>query len=124
MPNASESAIRAARRSAAIRLDGLARPRAGDVECRAVIGRCADERQSQRDVDRPVESQRLDRDQRLIVIHADRAVVGPARGFMEHGVGGKRASDVDALGAQRCDGRSDDCLILGSERAVLAGMGI
>ena len=62
------AAIRAARRNAAIRLDGLARPGAGDVECGAVVRRGADERQAQRDVDRVVERQRLGRDQRLIVI--------------------------------------------------------
>ena len=65
---------------------------AGDVEGGAVIGRGADERQSQRDVDGVLEGDGLDRDQRLIVIHADRAVIGFARGFVEHGVGGQRAA--------------------------------
>ena len=84
--------------SAAIRLDGLARAGAGDVEGGAVIRRGADERQAERDVDGVVERQRLDRDQRLIVIHAERAVVGLARGRVEHRVGGQRPARVDALG--------------------------
>ena len=52
---------------------------AGDVEGGAVIGRGAHERQAERDVDGVVEGQRLDRDQRLVVIHAQRGVVGLAR---------------------------------------------
>ena len=52
---------------------------AGDVEGGAVVGRGAHERQAERDVDRVVERQRLDRDQRLVVIHAERGVVGLAR---------------------------------------------
>ena len=74
---------------------------AGDIEGGAVIGRGADERQAERDVDAIVEGERLDRDQRLIVIHADRAVVSLARGFVEHGVGRQRPSGVDAFVAQR-----------------------
>ena len=53
-------------------------PGAGDVERRAVIGRGAHERQAERDVDRVIERERLDRDQRLIVIHRERHVVGRA----------------------------------------------
>ena len=66
-------------RSAAIRLAGIGAAGAGDVEGGAVVGRGAHERQAQRDVDRVVERQRLDRDQRLVVIHAERDVVGRAR---------------------------------------------
>ena len=51
---------------------------AGDVERGAVVGRGAHEGQAERDVDRFVEGERLDRDQRLIVIHAERGVVGLA----------------------------------------------
>ena len=97
---------------------------AGDVEGGAVIGRGANERQPQRDVDGVVERQRLDRDQRLVVIHADRAVIGFARGFVEHGVGRQRPPDLDALAAQDFDGRRHDALLLGAERAVFAGMGL
>ena len=100
---------RAARRprreacSAAIRLAGLALAGAGDVERGAVVGRGAHERQAERDVDRMVEGQRLDRDQRLVVIHAERGVVGRARRRVEHGVGRQRPARVDAVGAQPLD---------------------
>ena len=89
-----------------------------------MIRRGANERQTQRDVDGVVECQRLDRDQRLVVIHADRAVVGFARGFVEHGVGGQRPPDFDAFAAQDFDRRRHDGLVLGAERAVFAGMRI
>ena len=89
-----------------------------------MIGRGADERQSQRDVDGVVEGQRLDRDQRLIVIHADRAIIGLARGVVEHGVRRQRSPDLDAVAAQDFDGGRHDGRLLGAERAVLAGVGI
>ena len=62
------------------------------------------------------------RDQRLVVIHADRDVVAPARRGMEHRVGRHRAGDVDAGFAQRFDRGRDDLDILAADRAVLAGM--
>ena len=64
-----------ARRKAAIRLDGSALPSSGDVEGRAVIGRGAHERQAQGDVHRGIEGERLDRDERLIMVHADCDIV-------------------------------------------------
>ena len=97
---------------------------AGNVEGGAVIRRGADERQSERDVDGVLEGDGLDRDQRLVVIHADRAVIGLARGVVEHGVRRQRAASLDALGAQGFDGRRDDVDLFGAERAVFAGMRI
>ena len=81
---------------------------AGDVEGGAVIGRGAHERQAERDVDGVVEGQRLDRDQRLVVIHAERGVVGLARRLVEHGVGGQRPARIDAVGDQPLDRRLHD----------------
>src|SRR3546814_4704265 len=71
----------------------------------AMVGRGAHDRQAQRDVDAVVEVQRLDRDQRLVVIHAQRRVIGLARAGVEHAVGGQRTHDVHALRAQ---GRSEE----------------
>ena len=51
----------------------------GDVERGAMIGRGADDRQAERDVDRFLEMERLDRDQRLVVVHAQRRIVIGAR---------------------------------------------
>ena len=46
-----------------------------------MVGRGADDRQPQRDVDRFLEMHRLDRDQRLVVVHAQgRVVARPGRG--------------------------------------------
>ena len=87
-----------------------------------MVGRGADEGQAESDIDAVVERQRLDRDQRLIVIHPDGAIVARAGGGVEHGVGGQRAAHVDAFAAQRRDRRCDDVAVLKAERAVLAGM--
>src|SRR5213078_4500844 len=97
---------------------------AGNVKRRAMVGRGSNERQSQRDVDGVLERQRLDRDQRLVVIHADRAVIGFARGIVEHSVRGQWPPDLDALAAQDFDRRRNDGLILTAERAVFASMRI
>ena len=89
-----------------------------------MIGRGAHERQAERHIDRVIEGQRLDRDQRLVVIHAHRHVVGRARPLMEHGVGRQRPERVDALGLQPRDRRRHDGAIFLAERAVFAGMRI
>ena len=93
-------------RSAAIRLVGSALPLPAMSKRRAMVGRGADEGQAQRDVDAVVEGERLDRDQRLVVIHADaprrsrRARVG-----VEHGVGAAAGRVASMPLAQRRDGR-------------------
>ena len=66
--------------------------------------------------------QRLDRDQRLVVVHAQRRVIiGPAPG-VEHGVGGVGAAHPPAFRGERGDRRLDDLDLLAAERAALAGM--
>jgi len=87
-----------------------------------VIGRSAHERQAERDVDAVIEGERLDRDQRLVVIHTQGNVVAGARASMEQRVGGQRADRVDAFGAQRRDRGGDDVAIFLAERTVLAGV--
>ncbi len=74
---------------------------------------------------RVVEGQRLDRDQRLVVIHAQRDVVGRARRVVEH------ACRPAAVRARRCRRRRSAATagativaVLVAERAVLAGMRI
>ena len=100
-------------------------PGAGDIESGAVVRRSAHERQAKRNVDPVVESQRLDRDQRLVVIHGERDVVGRPRGRMEHGVGRQRTARVDAerLEDAQPPGRTIDEILV-AERAFLAGMRI
>ena len=65
-----------------------------------MIGRSADDRQAESDIDALIEIQRFERDQRLIVIHAERRVVGGARGAVEHGVGRQGPHGPDAEGAR------------------------
>src|SRR5678815_3584629 len=60
---------------------------ARDVVRGAVIGRRAHDRQPERDVDRLVEVDELDRDQALVVIHRDERVVAAVTGVAERGVG-------------------------------------
>ena len=74
---------------------------AGDVEGGAVVGRGAHEGQPERHVDGMIERERLDRDQRLIVIHRERRVVAAPRGGVKHRVGRKRPARVDAF-ARNC----------------------
>ena len=99
-------------------------PLSGDIERGAVVGRSADKRQPQRHVYRAVEIERLDRDQRLIVVHAQRRVVSAARGGVKHRVGGERPSGIDACRAQFGYRRRDDLDVLASEPAGLPGMRI
>ena len=72
------AARRAASRTASTRLDGSARPCPAMSNAGAVIDRGANDRKTQRDVDRAAESHQLDRDQTLIVIAGDHGVELPA----------------------------------------------
>src|SRR5579859_4671673 len=77
---------------------------AGQTEGGAVIGRGADEGQAEGDIDPAMKIERLDRDQHLVVIHAERHVIGRPRFGMEQGIARQRPSGVDAFGLQRGDG--------------------
>src|SRR3546814_18106757 len=68
--------------------------------------------------------QRLDRDQGLVVVTAERHVVCRAGAGVKHGVGGEGAGGVNALGAQNIDRGGDDLDFLAAERALLAGVRI
>ena len=116
-------------RTAAAKLAGSARPRAGDVERGAVIGAGANERQAERHVDAVLDAEVLHRDQPVVVGHRDDDVElagmpgGVARAH-EHGVGRERAARVDAFGARRLHRRGDDAQLLVAEQAALAGVRI
>ncbi len=95
---------------------------AGNVEGGAVIGRGADDWQAKRQIDRGFEMQRLDRDQRLVVIHAQRSIViGAGRG-VEHGVGGVGAAHSPAFCSECGNGRRDDLHLLGAKAPAFARM--
>ena len=87
-----------------------------------MIGRGAHEGQPERDIDALLEGERLERHERLVVIHADRGVVARARALVEQRVGGMRTGNVKALGSRRRYCRSDDLDLLAAQPAVLAGM--
>ena len=87
-----------------------------------MVRRGAHERQADGHVDRPVEIQRLDRDQRLIVIHADGGVVGGTRLGVEHRVAGHRAGDVEPLGTQQGDRGGNDLHLLAADGPAFAGV--
>ena len=91
--------IVSARRKASIRLRGLGSAGAGERKGRAVVRRGAHEGKPERDVDAGVESERLDRDQRLVVIHRHGHVVALARLGVEQRIGGVGARSRRGLGA-------------------------
>ncbi len=78
----------------------------------------------ERDVDAVVEIERLQRYQRLVVIHANRYVVRHAGARSEQRIRRVRPCRVDSLGAQRGDGRRDDVDLLAAHAPVFAGVGI
>ena len=89
-----------------------------------MIGRGANDRQAERHIDRLVEGQRLGRNQGLIVIHADRDIIGFPRARIEHRIGGKWADSVDSGKAQAFDGGTDHMFVLKADGAALARMGV
>src|SRR5262249_40255926 len=93
-----------------------------DVIGRAVVDGGADERQSQRDVDRLTEAEQLDRGQSLIVKEREDQTELARGGAMEYGIRGYRPLDLDAgvKRARAVDRRLDDRAILGPEQSVLA----
>src|SRR3974390_1503003 len=99
-------------------------PSASDIECSAVIWRGPHKRQAKRNIDGAVEGEGLDRDQRLVVIHAERHVITGARALVEQRIGWQRPKSVNPLRLQPRDCRRHDSPILLTERAALTGMRI
>ena len=89
-----------------------------------MIRRGPHEWQTERDIDGVIEGKRLDRDQRLIVVHAQSGIVARARVVVEQRVGGQRPADIDAVGLEPRDGGRNDRAVLFAERTFFAGVGI
>ncbi len=87
-----------------------------------MVRRGADEGQAERRIDPLVEGERLGRDQRLVVIHAQRDVIAGAGTRMKHGIGRQRPEGVDAFRAQRLDRRAHHGLVLLAHGTAFAGM--
>lgn len=80
----------------------------GDVEGGAVIDRSADNGQAEGDVDAGFERKGLERDETLVVIHADVGIDRFTDGGEEGGVGGKGADELEALCGGGIDGGLND----------------
>src|SRR5262249_44829767 len=89
-----------------------------------MIRRSTREGEPERDVDALLKGERLERNQRLLMIHEDRRVVTGARGTMNHGVGRMRPGHVEILAASRLDRGLDDVDLLAAKASLLSGMGI
>ncbi len=85
-----------------------------------MIRRGPDDRQAERDVDRLVEVDQLDRDQALVVVHRDQRVVPALDEVAERRIGHQRAGEPRRWqgGERRCD----HVAILGPEQPALAGV--
>ena len=80
------------------------------------------DRDSQRDVHRAFEIQKLHRNVALVVVHGHHQVIGAAPRLQEDGVAGMRTAALDSLGAGRLDGGNDELLVFLAEQPVLARM--
>src|SRR5262249_32204892 len=90
---------------------------ARDFECGSMVGRGADEWQTQRNVDGAIELESLERDQALVVIHRDGRIEPEAALLLnECSVGRERAESVDSLALRRSNGRSNETTFLVSEQ--------
>ena len=99
---------------------------AGHVKGGAVVGAGADEREPEGDVHASVEGVELERDEALVVIHANDAVpFMHDGGLMKNSVGRERAGKRRAGDAfQRSDGGCDDVDFFTAKVTVLAAMGV
>ena len=113
-----------ASRKASIRLRGLALPVPASANAVPWSGEVRTKGSPSVTLTPSVEGERLDRDERLVVIHGHSHVVGLARRGVEQGVGGIGAGHVEALAPGRRDGGHDDVDLLAAHGAVFSGMGI
>ena len=67
---------------------------------------------------------RLDRDQRLVVVHAQRSIVVRTRTGVEHRVCGVRARDSPPFGSEGGNRRLNDLNLLAPEVPAFTGVGI
>ena len=87
-----------------------------------MIGGRAYKRKTQGHIHTLIKIKRFDRDQGLIVVHADGHVIGCARACMKHRIGGQGAAQVKPLGAQILQNGRDDAGFLISHAPFFAGV--
>ena len=95
------AASRPARRIAAIRLDGSAIPRPAMSKAVPWSGEVRTKGRPRVTLTAGVEGQRLDRDQRLVVVHGHDDVVARTRRLVEQRVGRVRAGHRDVFRPQK-----------------------
>src|SRR6476659_4463061 len=87
-----------------------------------MIRRLPDDRKAKSDIHGIFEMKRLDRDQRLVMVHAQSRVVIGTGTQVEHGIRRVRATDAPALCRKSRDCRLDDVEFLAAELTALAGV--
>src|SRR4051812_48717852 len=103
---------------------GIGAPGSGQVERGAVIDRCADERQAERDVHAAAEARVLQHRQSLVVVHGEHRICRAQPLRYEERVGGNRPPGIDALAHRLGDGGRDHLDVLAAKMARFAAMGI
>ena len=96
---------------------------AGEIKGGAVVGAGAGKGKAEGDIHAGVEGQQFERDEALVVIHAEHAVELSAGGAMKNSIGRVRAGDI-ALGSELRDSRTDEAFFLVAEASSFTGVGI
>ena len=89
-----------------------------------MIGAGPHNRQAQRHVDPFVKVERLQRYQGLIVVHAQRRIIGRPGARGKQSIGWVRAAGIDPLSLKRSNGWRDECRILMPHAAIFPRMGV
>ncbi len=92
---------------------------AGQIQCRAMVYRGADDRQPQRDIDGASKAAVLQYRQALVMIHGEDGIAGFDAGIVEQGVSRQWTFQIDALIAQALQRRDDDVDFLATQVAAL-----
>ena len=92
------------------------------VESGAVKGRSPDERQAERQVHSGPVAGQFKRDHRLVMIHRKNAIVHACGCLCNRNISTERAADPGEPAGP--DGRTDNCILLIADNAVIRTMGI
>ena len=83
-----------------------------DVVRRAMIHRCSDERRTESERYAAEEVMELERDQSLVVVHANDGIVIAARRLMKQAIGGKRSARFNSFSREGSYGRDNRFFLL------------
>jgi hypothetical protein len=99
---------------------GLAAP--GQIVGGAVVHRGPHNRQAEGDIDSVIKMQELERDQPLVVVHADDSIVAALGGKPEKGVSTVRTTGIDPFVPSCLDGRDNELCLFIAEQTAFSGM--